>query len=278
MKKILAAIDAFHFSEEQMDGFEYIAKEVKGKVTAIFLENIAAQYIPLASAYPELYALNYDPIILESVTERERLMKQQLELFQKMCSNSRIDFNIRESTGYAANEIIAESRFADLLLINNSTSFAAVYETDPPIFVKEVLADAECPVMVLPEKVSPLKEIVFSYNGSYSSTYAIREFTRLFPYFSDMPVNVVYVAEGNSTAIPSEKLIREYLDHHYDEVRFTVLKGEPSTELLGLLINRTDCLVTYGAYNRSKVSRFFHRSDANSVLRTVNIPIFITHP
>jgi len=141
-----------------------------------------------------------------------------------------------------------------------------------------VLAQAQCPVIVLPDQVPHLRELVFSYNGTFSSMYAIRQFTQLFPGYSDMPVNVVYVAENGHSAIPHENMLKDYMDHHYDEVKYTVLTGEPVPEFLALLIHRKDCLVTYGAYGRSTLSRFFHRSNAESILRTTDIPVFITHP
>jgi len=132
--------------------------------------------------------------------------------------------------------------------------------------------------MVLPDVLSPVKEIIFSYNGTYSSIYTIRQFTLLFPGFSDIPVKVVYVAENNGTEMLFEYELQDYLKTHYEKVDFVVMNGEPATAFLALLIRRNDCIVTYGAFGRSNVSRFFHHSDAENILRTTNIPVFITHP
>jgi len=278
MKKIVAAIDVLNFSEEQLNNLKYIAKEVNGKLSIVFLENIIAGGIPLASAYPEAYVANYQALLQESLDERDRLRKEHLDYLFTICGDGDVEFTLHESIGSPVQKVVEESRFADLLLIGNNTSFATLYESKPPQFVKDVLAQAQCPVLVLPEKNVRIKELVFSYNGSFSSMYAIRQFTQLFPDFSDVPVNLVYVTEGNRTALPNETLIINYLEHHYDEVKYTILHGDPAAEFLNLLLHRKGSLVTYGAFGRSGLSRFFHRSDAENVLRTTDIPVFITHP
>jgi hypothetical protein len=277
MKKIIAAIDALNFSEEQVKGFKYIAKETGSSLTVVCLDNIVGELMPVGM-FPETYAYNYEQITVESRAALEFRRDANLKQLHEICDNSNVDIKVRETAGTPVEKVVEESRFSDLLLINNSTSFAALSDTNPPRFVKDLLAGAECPVMVLPEVLSPIKEIIFSYNGTFSSMYAIRQFTQLFPGYSDIPVKVVYVAENNRETIPWEPKLREYLDMHYDTVTYAIVKGEPAAEFMALLIHRKDCIVTYGAYGRSGVSRFFHRSDADSILRTVNIPVFITHP
>lgn len=278
MKKIIAAIDALQFSPEQVKAFKYFAKEAQGSLTVVCLDDIVSELTPTGVMYPGGYAYNYEQITAESRAALEFRRDNNLKQLHELCDNSNVEIEVRETAGMPAIKVMEESRFADLLLINSNTSFATLYDTDPPRFVKDLLADAECPVMVLPEVMSPIKQVIFSYNGTYSSMYAIKQFTQLFPGYSDMPVKVVYVAENNNHKIPWEPKLREYMDLHYDTVEYAVMSGEPATEFLSLLINRNDCIVTYGAYGRSGVSRFFHRSDADNILRTVNIPVFITHP
>ncbi len=278
MKKIIAAIDALNFTEEQLDTFQYIAREAKGQLTVVSLEDIAQNSVSAAATLPEHGFLNYGEIVRESVAADRKLREESQERVYKLCGDRDITVKHQMPSDTPLRDIITESRFADLLLVSNTTSFSFLYETNPPRFVKDVLADAQCPVMVLPEQLPRIREVVFSYNGTFSSMHAIRQFTQLFPDLSDIPVQVVYVAEKSTPAIPNEKLLKDYLEHHYDEVRYMVLNGDPVAEFLALLMHRKDCLVTYGAYGRSRVSRFFHRSDAESILRTTNTPVFITHP
>ena len=69
MKKIIAAIDAMHFSEEQIDSYIYLAKEAQGKLTIVLLENLVGQNIPVAS----VSTFQYEQVLRESIEELDRL-------------------------------------------------------------------------------------------------------------------------------------------------------------------------------------------------------------
>ncbi|HEY9258566.1 universal stress protein [Chitinophaga sp.] len=278
MKKIIAAIDAMHFSDHQVAAFKYFAREAKGALTVLCMDNLTTGAIPATSMFPESHTITYEQISVEGRAALQWQRNKNIKELHQICDNDHIGIQTREAVSYPVEEVVATSRFADLLMVSNSTSFAALSDSYPPRFVKDLLVEAVCPVLVLPDVLSPIKEIIFSYNGTYSSIYAIRQFTLLFPGFADMPVKVVYVAENDETAIPFEYQLRNYLETHYDRVEFVMMHGEPATAFLALLIRRKDCIVTYGAFGRSGVSRFFHHSDAENILRTTSIPVFITHP
>lgn len=278
MKRMIAAVDALHFSASQVAAFRYFAQEQQARLTVICLDNFSAEMVPMTSMYPECYAVNYAQITAEGRAALEWQRTTNIRQLKDVCSEAAIGLRIVETNGFPVQKIVRESRFADLLLLTADISFGDMPDSTPTRFVKETLAAAECPVMVLPEMVEPVREIIFSYNGTFSSVYAIRTFTTLFPEYSNTPVKLLYVEEKNHDYIPEEEKIINYLSLHYDQVTTEKLTGEPATAFLAYLIRRNDCIVTYGAYGRSATSRFFHRSDAENVLRTANIPIFITHP
>lgn len=278
MKKIIAAIDALHFSDDQVEGFKYFAREADGILKVVCMDNLTTGFVPVVDTSLESHAVTYEQISVEGRAALQWQRDKNIKQLHHICDKDQIGIDTREAVSYPVEEVVAVSRFADLLMISNSTSFTALSDGYPTRFVKDLLVEAACPVMVLPDVLTPVKEIIFSYNGTDSSIYAIRQFTLLFPGFSDLPVKVVYVAENNGTAMPFEYELKDYLKAHYEKVEFVVMNGEPATAFLALLIRRNDCIVTYGAFGRSNVSRFFHHSDAENILRTTNIPVFITHP
>lgn len=277
MKKILATVDALHFSEHELRSYKYIADKARGTLTILFLENIAGEAIQYATL--ESGALDYEAIFAESMKERKEKSLENKKRLQDFCRDSGMDVIIRELPGVPLAEALEESRFADLLLVRCDTTFSVIKDTNPTRFVKDLLVEAQCPVMVMPETTHYVREIFFSYNGTFSSTFAIRQFTNLFgDTMGEIPVKVVYITEENEKKIPYGKLIKEYLNHHYEEVTYHSLEGKPAAELLALTLHNTNGIITLGAYGRSRTSRFFHHSDADAILRTANIPIFITHP
>jgi hypothetical protein len=159
--------------------------------------------------------------------------------------------------------VIAESRYADMLLIDVRTDI-----------VKDVLYDAECPVVIMPAGFDGIEQVVFTWDGEAASVYAIKQFTYLFPQLKDQQVIVISVNEP----APEERYkLKEWLHIHYKNVNFVSTQGNVRLELTELLLQRSRAFIVMGAYGRSAFSNFFSPSHATSVLKMVSQPVFIAH-
>jgi hypothetical protein len=258
--------------------FNALAGEIGGKLTVVFLEDIFQESSPAAAFFPQDAYPYYAEINSVLFEKKRKLAQEKVALFHDVCKRQNINAVLHEREGLPLDELVIESRFADLLMVPCSTSFATFSDSVPPKFVKDVLRRAECPVLVIPSIQKEIKEIIFTYNGGYSSMFAIRQFTSL---FKGLPVNkltVLYVDEKGSGMVKDEHLLTEYLAYHYTSWEIKKLSGEPSFEILNYLMQKPDYLVTLGAYGRSKASELFHHSDAEILLNTFNTYFFITHP
>lgn len=276
MKVITAVIDALQFNETQLNSFYQLAKAVDGKVTIALLEHTVEEMYPLAAANPEVFAYTFEALDLPSKAELEQRVQQGLKKLNNLCLVNHIKMELHEETGLPVPSLLRETRFSDLLLISRDASFSTLLRATEPSLLPDVLAGAECPVMVLPEIFSPVTEVIFTFNGSYSSMYAIREFTQLMSCYHSLPVTVLYVKEKQQP-LPFEKQVKAYLEDYYGQVSFVTVEGEPATALSGYAAQHPHAIVTLGAYGRSNTSRFFHHSDANRLLYQSGLPLFITH-
>lgn len=279
MKKILAIIDTLRFTEDQVEEFRKFSREMNGSLNIACLDNLCAFVHPAASLFPEPAVIEYDQIGIEGRTALQWERNKNLKQLHRICDNSDVKIIVKEAVSSPVEEVTLLSRFADLLLVNGNTSFSALADATLPGFVKEMLAGAQCPVLVLPDKMRPVKEIVFSYHGSYSSMFAIKCFTLMFPHFCEMPVKVVYVTDDEETAtMPFAENVKSYLETHYSKIDYVILQGDPAESILQFLSQRNGCIVTYGAFGRSSNSEFFQRSIASNVLSAAGISVFVTHP
>ena len=48
-------------------------------------------------------------------------------------------------------------------------------------YLKDVLHDVACPVLLVPEKFDFPESVILAYDGSEESVYAIKQFAYLFP-------------------------------------------------------------------------------------------------
>lgn len=261
MKRIVAVVDAVHFREEQLDAFQYVTWLLEGSLKVLLLENEASLAVPAEMWQPPAQILPAD-----------------LQILEEECRERGIQTTWQRGKGIALKEVVRESRFADLLLIDRNTSLSNLFPADVPGFIKDVPADAQCPVLVLPEGAGRFGEVVFTYNGSYSSVYAMKKFLQLFPRLGHEKATVIYVPEKGIPIIPNEQLLKEYLHLYFTEVTFVVLQGLPEVEIRKFLQEKKDAVAVMGAYGRNTFSRFFNPGNTRNLLRNLHVPVFITHP
>jgi nucleotide-binding universal stress UspA family protein len=140
-----------------------------------------------------------------------------------------------------------------------------------------ILRNAECPVIVSPLNSDHIEEVVFAYDGSPSSVYAIKQFTHLFPQFEDKRLLFLEVNKDDSTEIMYKGKITDYLKMHYSSVGFHILHGDAANELLEYFVNKKNVIIVIGAFGRNAISSFFNRSTAHLLLEATGLPMFITH-
>ena len=273
--KILLLLDAMKFNKEQLEFPAYISQIGKGTLTALFLENLYDSDTVLVK-YSDL-AVSKNPY-REDLDKKKALIEKNIRLYTQACKEIGLSGSLMRAGELMVKETIDASRFADLLLISPNLSFEVGNEIIPTRFAEDVLSETQCPAIVMPVLMREIKEVYFTYNGSYSSVYAIRQFTNLFPLLRDSKVTVLYVPENNEENMIHTEYIKEYLRHHYSTVEFKILSGNPKNAIFSYLVKQKDCLVTFGAYGRSKFSQFFKKSKAESILKTLDMPVFITHP
>jgi nucleotide-binding universal stress UspA family protein len=273
MEKILLAMDGYKQNTYAIDFACYLAKLTHSRLTGVFLEGTPEGRLPgiLRIDEPEGVeemadgAFAADPVL------------QHVHRFREACLCREVSARVHRDRGVPVGDILSESRFSDLIVVDPETSFCSVDKSFPGRFIRDVLLAAECPVVVSPYRFDGLNEVIFAYNGTSSSVFAIKQFTYLFPEFKNKKAVVVNVRNGDEAAIEEQYRMKEWLSAHYEEVEFVVLKGDVSDELFGYLLDRKDAIVVLGAYGRGILSRFLKPSHASLLLRTINLPIFIAH-
>ena len=182
---------------------------------------------------------------------------------------------INEFDGEVMDEMIIESRFSDLIVMDPEISLGEQNEIPPSHLLKEMLSLSECPVVLTPLHYTDIKEVAFCYDGSASSVFAIKQFACLFPQLRDKDVRLVSVT---ASGIMEEKTrIESWLKDHFANVPIETLNGNLSDELFTYFLMKKNVFIVMGAYGRNLLSRFFHKSAADVLMRTVDLPLFIAH-
>ncbi|MBS1574981.1 MAG: universal stress protein [Bacteroidetes bacterium] len=278
MEKILLALDGTSFNQHAVDFACYLGRLTNSMITASFLENLVANEKPVLE---QMHGVSYMNWVVDKNSEEYKLkiatVEKNISLFRDSCEKRAVRYSIHRDEGQPAKEIIEESRYADVLIIDAETSFTKIVEGVPSEFVRDVLKEAECPVIIAPESFDSIDEIVFTFNGTKSSMFAIKQFTYLFPQLDEKKITVVMVDEEGLCTDDEIEKFKEWLSGHYSSIGFQVLKGNTETELFGYLLKKKNIFIVMGAYGRSAISQLFKHSRADLLIRTITQSIFIAH-
>jgi hypothetical protein len=278
MKKMLAAFDGLKFSTGTRDYAISLAKENDGHLVGLFLEDLAYHSYRI-----------YDLVTEEGGgldTRRKRLDKKDSKIratavanFENSCKKAGIAYSIHKDRNIAIQELLRESIYADLIIIDGNETLSHHPENLPTTFIRHLLQDVQCPVLIVPNKYKPVDQLILLFDGEPSSVHAIKMMSYTLPSLITLPVEVVTVRTSDQEIhLPDNKLMTEFMKRHFPSATYTPLKGLAETEILKYLKKQKGHpMVVLGAYRRGKVSRWFRASMADILMKEVNFPFFIAH-
>jgi len=277
MKKISAAFDGLKFSESTMKYAIRLAADNNALLTGVFLESFLYHSFHL---FDMVGSQGVSDVKLRHLLDKDKQTRlNAANVFANQCKKMEVDFAVHHDKIFALDDLIKESIYSDLLLISASETISNISEEPPAKFVCDVLAETQCPVMVVPDSYADIQKVILLYDGSPSSVFAVKMFNYLLPLLRNLETEVLYVAdESGKHAMPEDKLIKEFIRCHYPKAQYVILEGEPEGQIITYLKKQElDTLVVMGAYQRGVVSRWFKNSMADKLIEELQIPLFITH-
>lgn len=280
MEKILILTDALNYRPEILDFAAYIAKLGKSKLVGVFIESQDLDTIPTVKTFGGTPYV--EEIIMDSDERKKRfdLVNKNIAAFKGGCAQREVTADAHHDIGDPLEKVIDESRYADLVIVDSSLSLDND-DSVPSKFVMDVLAKAECPVLIAPELFEQVDEIVLAYDGSASSVFAIKQLYYQLPKLADKRLVILHINKEKIDKWDKQHdYFREWLNMHFGNVSFLELTGDARDILFEYFMSRREqvnqMLVT-GAFGRSFLSRFIKPGAADLVLKAIDIPIFVSH-
>ena len=278
MKKFLAVFDIYRMSSSTMQYAIQVTKSSGAHLVGVMLDDAVfygydraeeiAQNKEIGKAMEELNE--------EGAQKREEAKKE----FMQKCAQAGIPFSVHNNVSMTLRELKSESMYADMIIINQHETFTSLKENPPTHFIKDLLGDVQCPVLVVPKIYKPVENFVLLYDGAPSSLYAIKMFSYVLGNPQNLPIKVFTVKEKRKAGffMPENKRIRDFTKGHFPKATFAVASGNAEQEISGYLASLPkNQLVVLGAYQRSEISRWFKVSMADILMKDLEIPLFIAH-
>jgi len=199
--------------------------------------------------------------------------------FEKSCKNEYIRYQFYNDFKITTHELVKQTTYADLLIISYEIFLNHVTKKPDTSILYQLLKGSRCPVMIIPEGLKPVKNIILTYDGKESSVFAIRAFSNLFSQtVKDKVATVLTVTPKAEEEIKNEKFLLELVKEHFNNVGVQLLTGSSTShEILNFAESVEDSLVIMGAYGRSTISNLIIPSVARRIIEKRRIPLFIAH-
>jgi len=272
MKKVLLVCDGSHFSEAAFRMAASLQSLQPLLLTGVFLGSEIYRYV-----YLDLNYATAD-LAIELHDEQEKQIAQSIQRFQKLCTKYNIEYRVHEDwDSYSLDNLKREMRFADLAIIGSELFYKNFDKEHPNTHLKTALHNAECPVLLVPEKFDTIDSLLLAYDGSKASVFAIKQFANVLPEFCTKETLLVNAAEDDKE-IPALAYIEELAARHFPNLTFYKLDINPKAYFGTWLSERKNILVVTGSFGRSEVSTLFNSSFITEVIEEHELPLFIAHP
>ncbi|WP_121355546.1 universal stress protein [Flavisolibacter nicotianae] len=273
MEKIIVVINSHKPNVASIEFACRMAQLTGSKLTGLFIENIYFEYRPAGGNA----GLGIDAPVQKKETVLAAGTGAAIQQFTDICHRNSLQPDVYVDKGEPIQEIIFESRYSDLLIVDPAINFYNLQENLPTHLVKEVLSGAECPVLLSPEVFHRIDEVVFCFDGSASAVFALKQFTYLMPQLHDRKAVLLEINSGKQYEDENYHKVLHWLRGHYAFATNLRRPGQSQDGLFDYLFRKQNCIVVLGAYGRGLLSRFFRKSTADRLIRTIDLPLFITH-
>jgi hypothetical protein len=270
MKKYLAILNGTLTPGHVVDSLINIASATSSFVDAVFMNyslDLAEYHYP----FPNDLSLTRNNLTGKTIAEENaELLQSNIRLFKDASEAAKIDFSIDTDFELSLGDLISYSAFYDVVFANANENLGQYH-------IADLLVNAHCPTYLISKDVENVENVIFTYNGTLSSMYAIKMYSYLFTELRNLPTTLVYIAPEKGNQLPQEKKINSWLSRYYPNIQTKILHGDICGELVSYTKSVPNSLTIMGSFGRSAMSRFFHKSLAHAVIEDGNSSLFIAH-
>jgi nucleotide-binding universal stress UspA family protein len=277
MKKIIAAFDGLRFSESTLNYSVYMAKNLQAHLVGVFLDDFTRHSYSVSEITQ--YHGSFDAHLEDLNRKDDEVRNLSALKFEEECQKAGVHFSIHRDKNIALQELLHESIYSDLLIINSKETFTRFEEPPPTRFLRDLLTDVMCPVMIVPSEYHEPQKSVLLYDGEPSSVYAVKMFSYMTESITSFETEVLSVKpEEGSLHVPDNRLMKEFMKRHYPDAEYIVVKGQAEDSIVKHLEDQQKgFIVILGAYRRGRLSRLFRPSMADILMKHIQAPLFIAH-
>jgi hypothetical protein len=275
MEKVLVLLDGLKVDINTARFACYLARLTHSKLTGVLIESSVLQEEKTLAKADGADVLLQTVLTKKTDEDIEKLWIENVNFFEDITEEEGVEAFIEADKTLSTFDVVQETRFADILILD-AKAFYNASGNEPNHFVKQILQEAECPVVITPDNFQPIEDVVFCYNGMKSSVFAMKQFIYLFPQLKTKRAKLITIAERTEVLEEDEETIADWLRYHFNDVEFIKLKGDALNAFFNYLQKKKNDFVVMGAYGKGMLTGFLE-SDAEGKMDVVRVPLFVAH-
>ncbi len=207
---------------------------------------------------------------LKDVTEQVNTLN-----FEKKCKNYHIEYRIHHGTNeLGVPQIVKETRFADIMIASPATFYKEGNNSGYHM-LRQVMRQAECPTLIIPDKFRFPERLLLAYDGSEASVFAIKQFAYLFPELNKLETILIHIGDTED-GIPHRDRVEEWLKGHFPNYSLVTVEHE-MTQYFDKGVNGKPVLIVTGSFGRTTVSEWVHPSFSEELVSKYQLLLFSCH-
>jgi nucleotide-binding universal stress UspA family protein len=280
MAKILLALnDNQHFNGDVFRLAGELFRDISEHLFVGLVVKDLSYVASLGSYLGEPVLADFMPYGEGLLTREDEKKAEVVSKFENAAKDTCIRHKINNDFKMTIQELVKQSTYADLLILSYQV-FQNMHTGKPDTtHLYQILKGSKCPVLIIPDDMTTVENIIFTYDGKESSVFAIKAFSSLFSDKThDKIVSILTVTPSVEEEIKNEKLLLDMIKQHFDNVGIQLLEGSDiSQEITNFASSQKNPLVVMGAYGRGHISNLLIPSVALDILKKSRLPLFIAH-
>ncbi len=269
MKNILLILNDSHIPLHLIQAAITIAGKSKSALEAVFLNDV--NDLQFGYGFPNDMFLTEKHLSESDIAESMTMAGDIAKLFSDTCKENGVEYKIEIDKVVSVKHLVVLSQFADVI-IADAGSDSDEYD------LQELLADAHCPLLLIPKNAITIEKIYLAYDGSAPSMHAIKMFSYIFPEYTGLTTTLLQIGDYDMDGISHVNEIRVWTSKHFSNISYEIIKGNARKELVARIKKDSEkALLVMGVYNGSALARLFLKGMAEIIIGETNATLFITH-
>ncbi|MEO7994991.1 MAG: universal stress protein [bacterium] len=278
LRRILLGVDGSGYSQVAQQYALEISAAHGGALTALYVIDQGVLSGPRV-AVPGPTFIPIEVVTYEdySVAQEEMRKKGRALLDSVIAAGKAVNVPVNDQLriGFPDQVILKEARSHDLVVVGRKGNSDIKEETLG--YTGEMLAsNAAVPILLAPNKYTPIKHCLLAYDGSQQAVRAMRALRQLLE-GSPWPVTVVVVHEKARTGESTGREAEDYLRAHDIKVDVLVKEGEPGKAIMEASEATGANILAMGAFGHRGLRELFWGSTTTRILAHSHMAVLVAH-